>query len=56
MSARLRAGRRGRSRSCSRSATSVLLLLAGDDTKGQNAAFDVVLAVALLVYPTVGAA
>ena len=35
-------------------ATTVLLVLAGDDTENQRAAFDVVLAVALLVYPTVG--
>jgi hypothetical protein len=35
-------------------ATTVLLVLAGDDTEGERAAFDVVLAVALLVYPTVG--
>ncbi len=34
--------------------TAVLLLLAGD-VKGQNAAFDAVLAVVLLTYPTVGA-
>jgi hypothetical protein len=31
-------------------ATSVLLVLAGDDTENQRAAFDVVLAVALLVF------
>jgi hypothetical protein len=36
-------------------ATAVLLLLAGD-VKGQNAAFDGVLALVLLTYPTVGAA
>jgi hypothetical protein len=35
-------------------ATTVLLLLAGD-VKGQNAAFDAVLAVVLLTFPTVGA-
>ena len=35
-------------------ATAVLLLLAGD-VKGQNAAFDAVLALVLLTYPTVGA-
>jgi hypothetical protein len=35
-------------------ATAVFLLLAGD-VKGQNAAFDAVLAVVLLTYPTVGA-
>jgi hypothetical protein len=34
--------------------TAVFLLLAGD-VKGQNAAFDAVLAVVLLTYPTVGA-
>ena len=34
--------------------TAVLLLLAGD-VKGQNAAFDAVLALVLLTYPTVGA-
>jgi hypothetical protein len=35
-------------------ATIVLLVLAGDDTEGETVAFDIVLAVALLVYPTVG--
>jgi hypothetical protein len=34
--------------------TIALLVLAGDDTQGETVAFDVVLAVALLVYPTVG--
>jgi hypothetical protein len=34
--------------------TTVLLVLAGDDTQGERAAFDAVLAIALLVYPTVG--
>ena len=47
-------GPRGRSRCCSRSPRRVFLLLAGD-VKGQNAAFDAVLAVVLLTYPTVGA-
>ena len=32
-------------------ATVVLLLLAGDDTEGETAAFDCVLAVGLLIYP-----
>jgi hypothetical protein len=35
-------------------ATTLVLLLAGDVQPGQTAAFDVVLAVALLTYPTVG--
>jgi hypothetical protein len=35
-------------------ATFVLLVLSGDDTEGETVAFDAVLAVALLVYPTVG--
>ena len=35
-------------------ATIVLLVLSGDDTQGETVAFDLVLAVALLVYPTVG--
>jgi hypothetical protein len=35
-------------------ATIVLLVLSGDNTEGETVAFDAVLAVALLVYPTVG--
>jgi hypothetical protein len=35
-------------------ATIVLLVLSGHDVEGETVAFDVVLAVALLVYPTVG--
>ena len=35
-------------------ATIVLLVLSGDDTQGETVAFDFVLALALLVYPTVG--
>jgi hypothetical protein len=33
-------------------ATIVLLVLSGDDTQGKTLAFDVVLAVVLLLYPT----
>ena len=35
-------------------ATIVLLVLSGDDTEGETVGFDFLLAVALLVYPTVG--
>ena len=35
-------------------ATIALLVLSGDDTEGETVGFDFLLAVALLVYPTVG--